>query len=125
MSFLDLEGKVYLVVGFANRKSIAWSVSKSLMEEGARVLFSVRSEKRKNELLSLLPEAEIFVCDFEDEKQYKEKLEVIKENYFPKVSNETTQTLTEEVENNSPENVEQTEPSVDFYAKALKRHNIN
>ena len=69
MSFLNLEGKVYLVVGFANRKSIAWSVSQSLMEEGARVLFSVRSEKRKNELLSLLPKAETFVCDFENNQE--------------------------------------------------------
>ena len=60
--------------------------------------------------------------DFEDSEQYKEKLEVIKENYFPKVA-ETTQQLTEEVENNETEIVEEVEPSVDFYAKALKRHN--
>lgn len=62
--------------------------------------------------------------DYEDDEQYKEKLEVIKENYFPKVVTETTQTITEEVENNETEIVEQVEPSVDFYAKALKKHNI-
>jgi hypothetical protein len=62
--------------------------------------------------------------DFEDDEQYKEKLEVIKENYFPKVVAETTQTITEEVENNETEIVEEVEPSVDFYAKALKKHNI-
>ena len=61
--------------------------------------------------------------DYEDDEQYKEKLEVIKENYFPKVVTETTQTITEEVENNETEIVEEVEPSVDFYAKALKRHN--
>ena len=60
--------------------------------------------------------------DYESDEQYKEKLEVIKENYFPKVT-ETTQQLTEEVENNETEIVEEVEPSVDFYAKALKRHN--
>ena len=60
--------------------------------------------------------------DYESDEQYKEKLEVIKENYFPKVA-ETTQQLTEEVENNETEIVEEVEPSVDFYAKALKRHN--
>ena len=80
MNFLDLKGKVYLVVGFANRKSIAWSVSKSLMEEGARVLFSVRSEKRKNELLTLLPEAEIFVCDFEKKQEIKNLAEEINQS---------------------------------------------
>ena len=80
MSFLNLEGKVYLIVGFANRKSIAWSVSQSLMEEGARVLFSVRSEKRKNELLSLLPEAEIFVCDFEKQQEIQNLAEEINQS---------------------------------------------
>ena len=80
MSFLNLEGKVYLIVGFANRKSIAWSVSQSLMEEGARVLFSGRSEKRKNELLSLLPEAEIFVCDFEKQQEIQNLAEEINQS---------------------------------------------
>jgi len=80
MSFLNLKGKVYLVVGFANRKSIAWSVSQSLMEEGARVLFSVRSEKRKNELLSLLPKAETFVCDFENNQEIQNLAEEINQS---------------------------------------------
>ena len=63
--------------------------------------------------------------DYEDDEQYKEKLEVIKENYFPKVVTETTQTITEEVENNQTEPVEEVEPSVEFYANRLKKHNIN
>ena len=61
--------------------------------------------------------------DYEDDEQYKEKLEVIKENYFPKVTKETTQTITEEVENNETEIVEQVEASVEFYANRLKKHN--
>ena len=53
----------------------------------------------------------------------KEKLEVIKENYFPK-GEDTPQPLTEEVENNeSDELVEDVDASVSFYANALKRHN--
>ena len=64
--------------------------------------------------------------DFEDEEQYKEKLGVIKENYFPQSSKETVQPLTEEVENTETDDVvEQVEPSVDYYAKALTRHNLN
>lgn len=66
MSFLELAGKTFLVVGFANKKSIAWSVGQTLRREGARVLFSVRSAKRKEELLSICPDAEVFVCDFEN-----------------------------------------------------------
>jgi len=61
--------------------------------------------------------------DYEDSEQYKEKLEVIKENYFPK-GEDTPQPLTEEVENNeSDELVEEIDASVSFYANALKRHN--
>ena len=69
MGFLKLTGKTFLVVGYANRKSIAWSCAKSLFDEGAHVIFSVRSEKRKKELLTILPEADIFICDFEKQDQ--------------------------------------------------------
>ena len=50
MSFLSLKDKKFLVVGVANRKSVAWIVSKILEEEGAEVLYCVRSEKRRDEL---------------------------------------------------------------------------
>jgi len=52
MGFLEIENKTFLVSGFANRKSVAWAVSQSLLEEGARIIYSVRSEKRKSELLA-------------------------------------------------------------------------
>ena len=45
MSFLGLKDKTFLVVGVANRKSVAWSVAKLLQEEGAKILYCVRSEK--------------------------------------------------------------------------------
>jgi hypothetical protein len=64
--------------------------------------------------------------DYEDDVQYKEKLAVIKENYFPQSSKETVQPLTEEVENTETDDVvEQSDAGVDYYAKALTRHNIN
>ena len=45
--FLNLGGKTFLVMGVANRKSVAWFIAKSLEEQGARVVYSVRSETRK------------------------------------------------------------------------------
>ena len=61
--------------------------------------------------------------DYEDSEQYKEKLEVIKENYFPKTS-ETAQSLTEDVENTETDvEVEKVDPSMDYYTKHMKRHN--
>ena len=61
--------------------------------------------------------------DYEDSEQYKEKLSVIKENYFPKTT-ETAQSLTEEVENTeTDEEVEKVDPNMDYYTKHMKRHN--
>ena len=61
--------------------------------------------------------------DFEDKSQYTEKLEVIKENYFPKQQSET---ITEELENTEKEQ-DSSEPVIDpimsKYASALTRLN--
>ena len=69
MSFLDLNDKNILVCGVANRKSVAFAIGQVLQGAGANVCYSVRSEKRKEELQPLLGEAPIFVCDVEDEEQ--------------------------------------------------------
>ena len=61
--------------------------------------------------------------DFEDADQYKEKLEVIKENYFPTATEKQTQPITEEVETPETEEVEKSEPAMERYVNALKRHN--
>jgi enoyl-[acyl-carrier protein] reductase I len=65
MSFLDLKGKTFLVFGVANKKSVAYHIGKTLQEEGAEVLYSVRSEDRKKSVLKLLGEAPVYVCDVE------------------------------------------------------------
>ena len=52
---------------------------------------------------------------------HTKKPEVIKENYFP-VNTETTQQLTEEVENNETEIVEKLNLQLTLHRK-LKRHN--
>ena len=61
--------------------------------------------------------------DFEDKSQYSEKLEVIKENYFPKQQSET---ITEELENTEEEPTSSestTDPIMSKYASALTRLN--
>jgi len=67
MSYLALEGKTFLVFGVANRKSVAWHVAHSLEEQGARVVYSVRSKERKKSLETLLADRPVFVCDVERE----------------------------------------------------------
>lgn len=65
--FLQLTGKTFLVFGVANRKSVAWAVARSLEEQGATVVYSVRSEARKKSLETLLAGRPVFICDVEHE----------------------------------------------------------
>ncbi len=65
MGFLNLEGKNVLVLGVANRKSVAWHVGKTLEEEGAKVIYSVRSPERQETTAKLLKDRPVYVCDVE------------------------------------------------------------
>lgn len=65
--FLQLTGKTFLVQGVANRKSVAWHVAKTLEDQGARVVYAVRSEARKRSLETQLAGKPVFVCDVEQE----------------------------------------------------------
>ena len=61
--------------------------------------------------------------DFEDKSQYSEKLEVIKENYFPKQQSET---ITEELENTEKEqdsSESDVDPAMKRYVSSLTRFN--
>jgi enoyl-[acyl-carrier protein] reductase I len=65
MSFLNLQNKNILVMGVANRKSVAYLVGRSLREEGANVIYSVRSPQRRESVRKLLGDAPVYVCDVE------------------------------------------------------------
>lgn len=70
MDFLQLAGKTILVLGVANRKSVAYHVGKLLQDAGANVVYSVRSAERQHAVAKLLgPQAEIHVCDVEREDE--------------------------------------------------------
>jgi enoyl-[acyl-carrier protein] reductase I len=67
--FLQLDGKRILVLGVANRKSVAWHVSRVLVEAGAEVVYVVRSEARREQVRPLVGDAAVFVCDVEFQEQ--------------------------------------------------------
>lgn len=69
MSLLNFTGKTFLIFGVANRKSIAWFVGKTLEQAGARVFYSVRSDKRKEALSRWLNPDNMLVCDVEQETE--------------------------------------------------------
>lgn len=81
MSFLDLEGKKVLVMGVANRKSVAYFVARTLEEEGAQVIYSVRSEARKDSLAKLLKGKPVHVCDVERVEEIERLAQVVSENH--------------------------------------------
>ena len=63
--FLQLAGKTILVMGVANRKSVAWQAAQVLCEAGADVVYAVRSPARREQLAKLVGDAPIYVCDVE------------------------------------------------------------
>lgn len=67
--YLDLAGKNLLVMGLANRKSVAWHVGRVLREAGARVIYSVRTPERRQQAARLAGDAPIIVCDVEQQPQ--------------------------------------------------------
>jgi enoyl-[acyl-carrier protein] reductase I len=69
VDFLQLAGKRVLVMGVANRKSVAWHISRVLVEAGAEVVYSVRSEDRRQQVQQLVGDASVLVCDVEFEDQ--------------------------------------------------------
>lgn len=65
MDFLQLAGKRVLVFGVANRKSVAFRIGDTLRENGAEVVYVVRSQERKAQVTKLLGAAPVYVCDVE------------------------------------------------------------
>ncbi|CBK41334.1 Enoyl-[acyl-carrier-protein] reductase (NADH) [Nitrospira defluvii] len=67
-----LEGKKGLIIGVANKHSIAWAIAQAAAREGAQMLFSYQNERlRENveELVQTLPGASACVCDVGDDRQ--------------------------------------------------------
>lgn len=84
MDFLQLAGKTILVMGVANRKSLAFHVAGLLEAAGARVVYSVRSEDRRQSVAKILAAgAEIHVCDVEHEDQIAALAEEVGRRHAP------------------------------------------
>lgn len=83
MSFLNLEGKRFLVMGVANRKSVAWAITQSLEAEGAEVIHSVRSGERLESLQKLLGDRKAHICDVEFPEQIKQLAETVGAEHGP------------------------------------------
>lgn len=71
MDFLQVKDKFIYIAGVANKKSVAYFSAKTLMENGARCLFSVQRSEQLDTLKKLFPDAPVFVCDVENKEDLK------------------------------------------------------
>ncbi|XXM73862.1 enoyl-ACP reductase FabI [Lysinibacillus sphaericus] len=82
---LSLAGKTYVVMGVANKRSIAWGIARSLHQSGARVVFTYageRFEKGVKDLAGTLEGGEeslFFPCDVTSDEDIDKCFSSIKE----------------------------------------------
>jgi enoyl-[acyl-carrier protein] reductase I len=72
MDFLQVSGKTYFVTGVANKKSVAYFVAKGLIDNGARVTFSVQNEDNQDRAQKLFPESTVLMCDVENPESIRQ-----------------------------------------------------
>jgi enoyl-[acyl-carrier protein] reductase I len=69
---IDLKGKVAVVFGLANKRSIAWAICQKLSEAGATLAICYQSERLQRDAEALageLPNAKTFQCDVAEDGQ--------------------------------------------------------
>jgi enoyl-[acyl-carrier protein] reductase I len=83
MSF-SLEGRVAVVFGVANKRSIAWSIAQALHQAGARLAITYQNERLEQEakdLILSIPGAEAFMCDVSKDEEIERLFGQLKERY--------------------------------------------
>jgi len=69
-----MTGKKILIMGVANKRSIAWGIAESLFREGAELIFTYqgeRLEKSVKELAATMPNSLVFPCDVTKDEEIK------------------------------------------------------
>lgn len=74
MDFLGVAGKTFYIAGVANKKSVAYFSAKTLIENGARCLFSVQKPEQVDAVKKLFPDSAIFVFDVEKDQSLSSEI---------------------------------------------------
>jgi len=77
----QLNAKVGLVVGVANKRSIAWAIAQAASAEGASLILTYASERLEEnvrELAATLPNVTVLPCDVTDDAQIDALFEAIR-----------------------------------------------
>jgi len=81
---IDLKGKVAVVFGLANKRSIAWGIAQKLSQAGATLAICYQNERLKKEADALIPEltnARAFQCDVSSDIEIEALFAQLKEAY--------------------------------------------
>ena len=81
---LNLEGRVAVVFGIANKRSIAYAIAQKLHEAGCQLAICYQNERLKSEaenLVELLPGSSAFQCDVSDDASIEALFAALKERY--------------------------------------------
>jgi len=81
---IDLKGKVAVVFGLANKRSIAWGIAQKLSQAGATLAICYQNERLKKEADALIPEltnARAFQCDVSSDAEIEALFAQLKETY--------------------------------------------
>lgn len=79
-----LEGRVAVVFGVANKRSIAWSIAQGLHQAGAKLAVTYQNERLEQEakdLILSLPGAQTFMCDVSKDTEIERLFGALKEQY--------------------------------------------
>lgn len=76
-----LVGKKIVVMGVANRRSIAWGCAQSLLKQGAEVIYTYQNERMKKSINKLVGTKMMVECDVTDDQSIKAAFTTIKEHY--------------------------------------------
>lgn len=84
MSAKPLEGKVGIVFGVANKRSIAWSIAKAWAEAGAKLIFNYQGDRLKGKVEELVAEfgedTPLYPCDVSDDASIESFFENVKKH---------------------------------------------
>jgi enoyl-[acyl-carrier protein] reductase I len=81
---IDLKGKVAVIFGLANKRSIAWGIAQKLADAGATLAICYQNDRLKrdaDELASSLPDARTFQCDLSIDAEIDTLFAALKETY--------------------------------------------
>jgi enoyl-[acyl-carrier protein] reductase I len=80
----SLEGRIAVVFGVANKRSIAWSIAQGLHGAGAKIAVTYQNQRLELEakdLILSLPGAEAFMCDVSNDAEIDRLFAQLKERY--------------------------------------------